>query len=105
MLTPDSPCSPTTPEEYLARGITHHERDELPTSAACFERAATRGGGCPVGMLMWGLSLRHGWGVTRDERRAFSWLMRAAEHATGDLESARKGGKPSDDVKVGSTII
>jgi hypothetical protein len=42
-------------------------------------------------MLMWGLALRHGWGVPKDEKGAFSWLRRAAESATGDLE--RKGVK------------
>ncbi|KAF8584941.1 HCP-like protein [Ramaria rubella] len=40
---------------------------------------------------MWGLSLRHAWGTTQDEKAAFWWLRRAAEAAMGDLEGARAG--------------
>jgi TPR repeat protein len=42
-------------------------------------------------MLMWGLTLRHGWGCPKDETLGFSWLRRAAEAAVGDLERARAG--------------
>lgn len=40
---------------------------------------------------MWGLTLRHGWGVTKSEPQGFKWLKKAAEIAVGDLESARGG--------------
>ncbi|KAJ7356561.1 hypothetical protein DFH08DRAFT_849346 [Mycena albidolilacea] len=99
--SPRSPRSPTpsaspagshTAQEFLQLGIAHHEADRLPESAAAFERAATLDGGCGVGMLMWGLALRHGWGCAKNEKSGFKWLRRAAEHAVSDLESARKGG-------------
>ena len=35
---------------------------------------------------MWGLCLRHGWGIPRDEKQGFVWLRRACEIAVGDLE-------------------
>ncbi|KAF8508480.1 hypothetical protein JB92DRAFT_3083880 [Gautieria morchelliformis] len=93
--TSPSPTQPTqsvpTPDEYLFLGIQHHEANRLTESAMCFERAATLDGGCGVGMLMWGLSLRHAWGTAKDEKAAFRWLRRAAEAAVGDLESARNG--------------
>ena len=41
---------------------------------------------------MWGLTLRHGWGCPKDEKRGFKWLRRAAENAVDDLENARIGG-------------
>jgi TPR repeat protein len=82
-----------TAQEFLQLGIQHHEADRLQESAVCFERAATLDGGCGVGMLMWGLALRHGWGCTKNEKQGFKWLRRAAESAVGDLESARKGGE------------
>lgn len=47
-------------------------------------------------MLMWGLTLRHGWGVERDEKKAFTWLRRACEISLADLEKLgdkRNGGK------------
>lgn len=56
-----------------------------------FEKSAKENGGCGVGMLMWGLTLRHGWGCEKNEKVGFKWLRKAAEHAVVDLESARKG--------------
>ncbi|KAJ7717230.1 hypothetical protein B0H16DRAFT_1611876 [Mycena metata] len=79
--------------EFLQLGITHHEADRLAESAVCFERAATLDGGCGVGMLMWGLALRHGWGCAKNEKHGFKWLRRAAESAVSDLEAARTGGE------------
>lgn len=80
------------PQDYLQLGITHHEANRLKESAVCFEKSAKEGGGCGVGMLMWGLTLRHGWGCEKNEKVAFKWLQRAAESAVDDLESARIGG-------------
>jgi len=88
-------------EDYLIRGIEHHENNRLTESARCFQLAATLNGGCGVGMLMWGLTLRHAWGTQKDEKTAFRWLRRAAEAAVGDLEAAREG-KEQAAVKVRS---
>ncbi|KAJ6539503.1 hypothetical protein B0H19DRAFT_1179368 [Mycena capillaripes] len=90
--SPSGTFAMRTAQEFLQLGIQHHEADRLPESAVCFERAATLDGGCGVGMLMWGLALRHGWGCTKNEKQGFKWLRRAAESAVSDLESARKGG-------------
>ncbi|TDL24253.1 HCP-like protein [Rickenella mellea] len=84
-------AQPGTPEEYVQLGISHHEANRLQESAYCFEKSATENGGCCVGMLMWGLSLRHGWGCAKDEPKAFRWLKRAAEHAVVDLQAAKEG--------------
>ncbi|OCH84694.1 hypothetical protein OBBRIDRAFT_798871 [Obba rivulosa] len=83
--------NPTTPQEWLQLGIQHHEANRLVESAKCFERSATLDGGCGVGMLMWGLTQRHGWGCAKSEKTGFKWLRRAAEVAVGDLEHARTG--------------
>jgi hypothetical protein len=89
-----------SPQECLLLGISHHEADRLEESAYWFEKAANENGGCGVGMFMWGLSLRHAWGVERDERAAFWWLRRAAECAVQDMERAAQarpeGGDASD---------
>lgn len=96
-LRPEQPTenldNPQTPHEFLALGILHHEANRLQESAYCFERAATEHGGCGVGMLMWGLSLRHGWGTGKDERAAFAWLRKAADAAVNDLERAKEKGE------------
>jgi hypothetical protein len=53
-----------------------------------------------MGMLMWGLAQRHGWGCMQSESKGFSWLRRAAEMALGDLESAKGSGMDRSAVKV-----
>ncbi|KAI0932912.1 hypothetical protein AcW1_000110 [Taiwanofungus camphoratus] len=87
--TPSNTSS--TPQEYLQLGIQHHEANRLTESAVCFEKSATLQGGCGVGMLMWGLAQRHGWGCPMNERAGFRWLRRAAEAAVEDLEASREG--------------
>jgi len=84
-------ANPQTPDEYLQLGIKHHEANRLEESALCFERSAKEQGGCGVGMLMYGLSLRHGWGCPRNEKSGFHWLKKAAELALTDLEKGKQG--------------
>lgn len=79
-----------TAQDYLQAGIEAHERGDLERSAGLFERAAREDGGCGAGMLMWGLSLRHGWGCQVNESRAFKWLQKAAESVIEDLDSSLK---------------
>jgi len=101
--SPRSPEGLRTPQEYLQFGIQHHEANRLRESARCFERSATEEGGCGVGMLMYGLSLRHGWGCARNEKAGFKWLRKAAEHAVEDLERVRMNGDM--DVRVIETEL
>lgn len=84
-------ANPQTAQEYLQLGIQHHLANRLSQSASCFEKSATLGGGCGMGMLMWGLAQRHGWGCPQSEARGFRWLRRAAEMAVVDLERTRAG--------------
>ena len=85
------PVQPVLADQLLQEGIQHHEANRLREAAAAFEKSAKTPGGSGVGMLMWGLTLRHGWGCPKDEVLGFSWLRRAAEAAVGDLERARTG--------------
>jgi len=88
----DAPAiHPQNPNEYLQLGIKHHEANRLEESALCFERSAKEQGGCGVGMLMYGLALRHGWGCPRNEKSGFHWLKKAAELALADLEKGKQG--------------
>jgi hypothetical protein len=88
-----------TPQDYLQLGIQHHEANRLQDSAVCFELSAKEQGGCGVGMLMWGLTLRHGWGCEKNEKSGFNWLRKAAEISVADLESTR-GGMEASAVQV-----
>ncbi|KAL0578517.1 hypothetical protein V5O48_003460 [Marasmius crinis-equi] len=82
----------TKAHHFLQLGIQHHEANRLKESAVCFEKSAKEDGGCGAGMLMYGLTLRHGWGTEKNEKVGFKWLRKAAESAVVDLESARNGG-------------
>ncbi|KAG1725588.1 uncharacterized protein EDB91DRAFT_1062153 [Suillus paluster] len=82
---------PSTAQEYLQLGIQHHEANKLQDSAFYFEKSAKENGGCGVGMLMWGLTLRHGWGCEKNEKNGFKWLTKAAESAVDDLGKVREG--------------
>lgn len=97
-----SPSGQKSAEAYLSLGIEHHEAGRLQESAFCFEKSATIDGGCAVGMLMWGLSLRHSWGCEKDEAKAFKWLKRAAEHSVEDLQAAKEG---REALKVGNIYL
>ncbi|KIY63367.1 hypothetical protein CYLTODRAFT_403340 [Cylindrobasidium torrendii FP15055 ss-10] len=88
-----SSTDPSMVNDFLQQGITHHEANRLEEAAVCFEKSATMNGGCGVGMLMWGLSLRHGWGCKKDEKSGFAWLRKAAELAVADLEKGPVGSK------------
>jgi hypothetical protein len=96
--------SSRSPHEYLQLGIQHHEANRLKEAAICFEKSAKDDGGCGVGMVMWGLTLRHGWGCEKNEVLGFKWLQKAAESAVTDLEGSRKGLDTSA-VQVGHNIL
>ncbi|KAF7800316.1 hypothetical protein EIP86_011565 [Pleurotus ostreatoroseus] len=98
---PQTPSEPKTPQDFLQLGITHHLANRLAESAVCFEKSATLNGGCGVGMLMWGLAQRHGWGVEKNEDKGFRWLRKAAELAVTDLEK----GKDMDRTAVKSELV
>ncbi|UZJ54301.1 hypothetical protein CBS101457_003621 [Exobasidium rhododendri] len=68
-------------ERFLTLAITHHETGDLSRSAYYFERSAKVEGGCVVGMCMWGMALREGWGVRKDQTKGFDWISRAATRA------------------------
>lgn len=96
--------SSRSPHECLQLGIQYHEANRLKDAAICFEKSAKDNGGCGVGMVMWGLTLRHGWGCEKNEVLGFKWLQKAAESAVTDLEGSRKG-LDTNAVQVGHNLL
>ncbi|GAA5891293.1 hypothetical protein JCM8208_002574 [Rhodotorula glutinis] len=84
---------PVTADDYLQLGIDLHERGELERAAWCFEQSARKDGGCGAGMLMFGLSLRHGWGCQVNAPLGFRFLQMAAESVVADLDRVVFGGR------------
>ncbi|KAK9453342.1 hypothetical protein V1511DRAFT_462756 [Dipodascopsis uninucleata] len=60
-------------------GIILHEKGELQQSAYYLRKAAQ--GGNMSGMILYGLALRHGWGLKVNKKQAVEWLHRAVERA------------------------
>jgi len=56
-------------------------------------------------MLMYGLTLRHGWGCPKNEKLAFSWLRRAAESAVDNLERARVDGVDDSQAAIKTELV
>ncbi|KAL9939208.1 hypothetical protein V8E36_002021 [Tilletia maclaganii] len=81
-----APKQVSTSEELLSRGIEYHEAGDLVRSSLYFERSAKVEGGCVVGMCMYGMALREGWGAKKDQRRGFEWIQAAATRAGETLK-------------------
>ncbi|KAI1321334.1 hypothetical protein EDD11_006671 [Mortierella claussenii] len=89
-VRPEEPMGPSNPmpekaEDFVRQGIEFHEVGDIAKATHFFRTAAELGD--PVGMLMYGLSVRHGWGCASNRALAFQYLQKSAEHAVGDLKS------------------
>jgi hypothetical protein len=99
VMSPVPTPSSTTPtaEDYLQMGIDKHEQSkgdqDLSESAYYFRKSAE--GGSAAGCVFYGLSLRHGWGVQRDEKQAFEWLEMGCASVMQDQKRIQEGRRDS----------
>lgn len=84
-----STVTKNTEKETLRKGIMAHQRNDMTLSAVLFERCAKENGGTGVGMLMWALALRHGWGCPVDTSKAFGWLQLSIETLLLELHQSK----------------
>ncbi|KXS15630.1 hypothetical protein M427DRAFT_56698 [Gonapodya prolifera JEL478] len=82
-------------DDPLQLGIWHHENLRLPASAYFFSVSASQGN--PLGLLLYGLSLRHGWGVKQDAELGFRCFQLAAKSAVWEFSEGleNQGKKPT----------
>ncbi|CEP11862.1 hypothetical protein [Parasitella parasitica] len=86
--TSDKKLSPDAEVESLVhQGIAFHEKGQLEKATQLFRIGAEKGN--PIGMFLYGVSLRHGWGCKKNELAAFQYLQKAAEHAVEDLANIK----------------
>ncbi|KAF9922153.1 hypothetical protein FBU30_007781, partial [Linnemannia zychae] len=78
----------------IQKAIELHENNQLEEATYYFRLAAQSEN--PIGQLMYGLSLRHGWGCTPNPKDAIFYLQRAAEYAMGELKELN----PSSSVDI-----
>ncbi|VVT50049.1 uncharacterized protein SAPINGB_P002575 [Magnusiomyces paraingens] len=64
-----------TLEDHVALGIYFHEEGNLRESSYHWQHAAFQGE--TTAMLLYGLALRHGWGIRKNPESAVEWLLRA----------------------------
>ncbi|KAI9493441.1 hypothetical protein BDB00DRAFT_763601 [Zychaea mexicana] len=76
-------------DAWIQQGIEYHEKGAIQQATLEFQRAANASS--PIGLFLYGLSLRHGWGCKRSERTAFRYLQKSAEHAIFDLQKFVSG--------------
>ncbi|CDS01052.1 hypothetical protein [Sporisorium scitamineum] len=95
----DTRTGPSSAEDFLSQGITYHEQGDLARSAFYFERSAKVDGGCVVGMCMFGMALREGWGARKDPVKGFTWIQRAAARA-GEMMSTSATPKTDSELKA-----
>ncbi|KAG0227391.1 hypothetical protein BGW42_002981 [Actinomortierella wolfii] len=79
-------------DDLIQKGIELHEANKLVEAFGYFEKAAK--GENPLGQLMYGLSLRHGWGCHPNPQKALTYLQKAAEYAMGELNELGPVKKP-----------
>lgn len=64
-----------TLEEHVSLGIYYHESGNLREASYHWQNASFHGD--TTGMLLYGLALRHGWGIKQNPVEAFKWLRKA----------------------------
>lgn len=84
-------------DDDIQEAIRLHELGELSLSTAMFGRLGdAKGGNNALAQVLYGLALRHGWGVEVDSEKAIQYLSLAASNSAGieraALESGLRGG-------------
>ncbi|KAL2915840.1 hypothetical protein HK105_204541 [Polyrhizophydium stewartii] len=67
----------------LSVAIFYHELNQLEVAAYYFSLSAAQGN--PLGLFLFAISMRHGWGMPRNEEEAVRLLQVAANQATGEV--------------------
>ncbi|OMH85571.1 Protein DSF2 [Zancudomyces culisetae] len=72
-------------EKYFQAAIKKHESGDYTTAASLFKKSADLNN--PLGLLFFGLCLRHGWGCQRNEKMAFLYLQKAGESIVPEVKN------------------
>jgi len=84
-----SPNSPNArqgqADEFIQQAIQFHEANELEKATYYFKLAADKDS--PLGLFLYGIALRHGWGCKSNPKLAVRYLQKAAESAVSDLHT------------------
>ncbi|KAL2821724.1 hypothetical protein BDW59DRAFT_108683 [Aspergillus cavernicola] len=84
------PSAIISAEEHVAKGIELHEKGSLNESTYHLRIAAKQDD--PVGMLLYALACRHGWGMRPNQQEGVRWLRKAMDSVGLELTG---GSNPS----------
>ncbi|KAL1920635.1 uncharacterized protein VTP21DRAFT_1012 [Calcarisporiella thermophila] len=80
-----SPDADADADELVQLAIQYHEKNELEKATYYFKLAAEKGS--PMGIFLYGISLRHGWGCKQNSVLAVHYLQKAAELAIEEMHT------------------
>jgi TPR repeat protein len=83
-LAPPIDISEIDPKDPLQIGIFYHDQDYLEIAVYYFSISASKGD--PMGLVLYAICLRHGFGVEKNEHLAVSLLKRATETTVAEIE-------------------
>ncbi|PWW79191.1 HCP-like protein [Tuber magnatum] len=94
-------------EEVVAHNdLTNQTKTELGKSTAIFGRLADpKGPNNPLSQVLYGLALRHGWGIEPDLPRALTYLQSAARNSAAVEELALKAGMAKGGGAKGELVL
>ena len=89
-------------DENIQEAIRLHEAGELSQSTAMFGRLAD---GNAMAQIMYGLALRHGWGITPDPTLAIAYLSQAASNSANVESDALNAGMRKGGAAKGELVL
>ena len=90
-------------DENIQEAIRLHEARELEKATEMFGRLAENGN--VLSQVLYGLSLRHGWGCTADPARAVTYLTAAASNSASVEAAALKAGMKKGGAAKGELVL
>ena len=90
-------------DETIQEAIRLHEAGQLPQATEMFGRLAETGN--VLSQVLYGLSLRHGWGCTPDPTRAVTYLSAAASNSASIESEALASGMKKGGAAKGELVL
>lgn len=93
-------------DDDIQEAIRLHESGDLKRSTEMFGRLGDpKGANNALSQVLYGLALRHGWGITKDETRAVTYLSAAASNSANIEELALQAGMKKGGLAKGELTL
>jgi TPR repeat protein len=93
-------------QENIQEAIRLHEASQYERSTAMFGRLADPNGpNNPLSQVLYGLALRHGWGIEKNPTKAVEYLQAAAKNSAAVEKEALKAGMTKGGSAKGELVL